>query len=123
MPTEDKTPSRGIVLSGLAAGGSASRTAISLVDDAGNTLHEALINEDGSCELPEDMLASAQEVFLGPIDVSVRADRFRDLLQTGDVIDVAALFAGPGPEAPASALNEGMFGSGGRRPVWGHPRH
>jgi hypothetical protein len=82
-----------IVVSGLVAVGDASETAISLVDDAGETLHSAVINPDGSCELPYAALASAREVVLGPINVGLEADEFRRLVDTDGRLDLAAFLA------------------------------
>jgi hypothetical protein len=94
MPTEDI--SRRIVLRGLAPGGPASETAVSLLDDAGKTLQTARVNEDGSCALAEEALASAQEVIFGPINLGIRTHRFLALLEPEGTFDVAALLAGPG---------------------------
>jgi hypothetical protein len=123
MPTNDG--SRKIVLRGLAPGGPASKTAISLVDDAGKTLQSASVNEDGSCELAEEALAAAQEVILGPITLGVRGDRFRALLKTKDqasatgrrrresqTLDVGALLGGPGPEEKESQAVAGGWPKG-----------
>jgi hypothetical protein len=114
MATEDN--SRRIVRSGLAPGGPASETAITLVDDAGNTLQSARVDEDGSCALAEEALASAQEVVFGPINVGIRAQQFRALLESEDPVDVAALLAGFAP-----ATRRGMAGIASPDAM-GHPR-
>jgi uncharacterized protein YfaS (alpha-2-macroglobulin family) len=116
MPTQDTTPSRRIVLSGLAAGTPISEMAISLLDEAGNALARASVREDGSVELPEKALASASEVLFEPDDLVLKADRFRELIEmdTLDTLDVTAL-----------GVAGGWYGDDGRtahRPgrVW-HP--
>jgi hypothetical protein len=101
MPDENIAQSRRIVLSGLAAGVLAPDTAISFVDDAGNTVQRAVVDVDGSCEVHENALSSAQEVHVGPINVSLRAQQLRALIDTQNTLDVAALLrAGFVPEAP-----------------------
>jgi hypothetical protein len=90
MPRQDTTPSRRIVFS-LAAEAPTSEMAISLVDEPGNTLDRASVNEDGSCELSEEALASAHGVNFEPVNVLVEADRFRELIDTEEPVDVTAL--------------------------------
>jgi hypothetical protein len=119
MPTEDS--SRRIVLSNFAPGGPASETAISLVDDAGETLQSAPVDADGSCVLAEEALAAAKQVFLGPINVGVHASQFRALLESEDTLDVAALLAGPASGGPE---RRGMAPGLRSIPSWGgHPHH
>jgi hypothetical protein len=96
LSTDNAAPFRRIMLSGLAAGESASEAAISLLDDTGNTLQRAPVNEDGSCDLSEDALTAAQLV-LFQHNVSVPAEKFRGLLETTDTIDLAALRTQPAP--------------------------
>jgi hypothetical protein len=101
MPDEKIAQSRKIVLSGLAAGGLAPDTTISFLDDAGNMLERAVVDVDGSCEVHENALSSAQEVHVGPINVSLQAQQLRALIDTENTLDVAALLrAGSVPEAP-----------------------
>lgn len=99
MPTQSTEVLRRIVLRGLIAEGLASETTISLVDDAGMTLYAAPVNEDGSCEVPAEALASAHEVLVGP--VSIRATEFRERLDD-DSLDVAAPHARPLAEAASA---------------------
>jgi hypothetical protein len=94
------------MLNGRGAGTRMSKMAISLVDKAGNTLQRALVNDDGSCELSEEALSSAQVVSLEPLDMSLRAHEFRRLVDIGDVIDVAALLTVATFERP-NARTEG----------------
>jgi hypothetical protein len=96
MPAEDATPRRRIVLSGLGAEALTSEMAISLVDEAGNTLSRAPVHEDGSCELPEEALAAADEVLLEPARASVDAHHFRRLIET-NTLDVNALLPAGAP--------------------------
>jgi hypothetical protein len=93
MPAQNAIPSRRIVISGLVAESPASEIAVSLVDEAGNTLNRVLVNEDGSCELPTEALASAERVRFEPIGVVVEADQFRKLIETGDLLDLTVLLA------------------------------
>jgi hypothetical protein len=89
----DTTASRRIALSVLRE----STTAITLVDDAGNTLDDAFVVEDGSCELSREALASAKEVLVA-INVTLPAREFREMLDTEATLDVAALLASPNPD-------------------------
>jgi hypothetical protein len=91
MPTQDTTPSRRIVFSGLGAEAPASERAISLVDEAGKRLDRASVNEDDSCELLEEALASAYWVIFEPINVLVEADQFRTLIDAEEPVDVTGL--------------------------------
>jgi hypothetical protein len=97
MPAEDTSAFRRIVLSGVGAGAPTSEMAISFVDKAGDTLSRAVVNADGSCELPEEALAAADRVLLEPAQASLEGDQFRRLIET-DTLDVAAVLA-------AGALN------------------
>jgi hypothetical protein len=94
----DTTASRRIALSVQRE----STTAITLVDDAGNTLDDAFVVEDGSCELSLEALASAKEVLVA-INVTLPAREFRELLDTEATLDVGALLARPASDALASA--------------------
>jgi hypothetical protein len=109
-------------VSGFAAGEAASAPAISLLDEAGDTLHRALVNEDGSCELSEEALASAHDVLVGPVTVTLRAHEFRGLVAAEGIIDVTARRAKPAHEtlAPAALAGArmaigGEYGDGGER--------
>jgi hypothetical protein len=101
MPDGNIAQSRRIVLSGLAAAGLAPDTTISFLDDAGNTFERAVVDVDGGCEVHEDALSLAQEVHVGPINVSLRTQPLRALTETENALDVAALLrAGSVPESP-----------------------
>ncbi len=115
MPSQDTTPSRRIVLSGLVADAPASEMAISLLDEAGKTLYRASVNDDGSCELPAEALASAHGVILEPINVVVEADQFRELIATNEPIDITALL-------PADVAGPHFYPYPGPTGWPGHPR-
>lgn len=121
-PALDSAPSRRIVLSGLPANAAASEMAIRLVDRAGNTLNRASVNDDGSCELPQQALASAHEVIFEPVGVAIAADQFRKLIETEQPVDVTVLLpatgqpansAGPRPQAVAGPLPDHHPGGSG----------
>lgn len=100
MPAKDATPSRRIVLSGLGAEAPTSEMAISFVDKRGRTLNRASVNADGSCELCEEALASADGVLLEPAQAALEADAFRRLIET-DILDVTPLLARWCPPKPS----------------------
>ncbi|HEX8158562.1 MAG TPA: hypothetical protein VF526_14355 [Solirubrobacteraceae bacterium] len=107
MATDGTAASQRIVLTGLAEMGPVSEMTVILVDGDGRTLYRTSVNEDGSCELPSDTLASSQEVRLEPISVVVRTNEFRERLDD-ETLDVAALLAGSAKQAPASAPAVGL---------------
>jgi hypothetical protein len=103
MPTQKTTPSQIIVLSGRAAGAPGSKMAtISLVDEAGRLLDRACINDDGSCELSKEALASAHGVLFEPVNVLIEADRFRQMIETERPVDVTELLAATGQHVRSS---------------------
>jgi hypothetical protein len=113
MPDDNIAQSRKIMLSGRAAGGLAPDTAISFVDDAGNTLPRAGVDVDGRCEVHETAPSSAKEVPVESINVSLRAQQLPALVETENALDVAArLRAGSVAEAPVE--KRGM--------TWDHDR-
>jgi hypothetical protein len=67
--------------------------AISLIDKAGGLLDRAFVNQDGSCELSERALASADGIVVEPGSIFVDGNRFRQLVDTEGPVDVTALLA------------------------------
>jgi hypothetical protein len=76
--------------------------AISLVDEAGGLLDRACVGDDGGCELSEEALASAHGVLFEPVNALIEADRFRELIETEEPIDVTKLLAAIGQPASSS---------------------
>jgi hypothetical protein len=101
MPVQNTPSSRKrIVLSGLIEGSPKLDIAIDMVTIAS-------VNEDGSCDLSEAALASAEWVRFKPINVQVEADQFHQLIETEEPIDVT-LFKTPScaPHKPSEDPHE-----------------
>jgi hypothetical protein len=102
MSPQRTTSSRQIVLTGMVARAPGSKVAISLVDEAGELLDSAFIDDDGRCELSEEALVSARSVLVEHVNVLVEADRFRQLIGSEKCVDVTELLAATGHPATSS---------------------
>jgi hypothetical protein len=113
MPDDNIAQSRKIMPSGRVAEGLAPDTAISFVDDAGNTLPRAGVDVDGCCAVHETAPSSANEVPVGQINVSNGPQQLPALVETENALDVPGrLRAGSVAEAPVE--KRGM--------TWDHDR-